>query len=101
VGFVSKWETNLLLYDFMPNGSLNEMLHGGDLRWVARARIVVKVAHRLCYHHHDDAPKIIHRDVKSNNILLDSVFEAHLAKFLDVGGGCVTLEFMSAIQVRP
>uniref|UniRef100_A0ACD5ZFQ3 Uncharacterized protein n=1 Tax=Avena sativa TaxID=4498 RepID=A0ACD5ZFQ3_AVESA len=95
LGFVSNRETNLLLYEYMPNGSLGEMLHGGKgghLGWEARARVALEAARGLCYLHHDCAPRIIHRDVKSNNILLDSAFEAHvadfgLAKFLGGGGG--------------
>ncbi|GJM97431.1 hypothetical protein PR202_ga14358 [Eleusine coracana subsp. coracana] len=106
LGFVSNRETNLLLYEFMPNGSLGEMLHGGKgghLGWDARARVAVEAARGLCYLHHDCAPRIIHRDVKSNNILLDSAFEAHvadfgLAKFLGVGAAAgATSECMSAI----
>ncbi|XP_006656496.2 leucine-rich repeat receptor-like kinase protein FLORAL ORGAN NUMBER1 [Oryza brachyantha] len=101
LGFVSNRETNLLLYEYMPNGSLGEMLHGGKgghLGWDARARVAAEAACGLCYLHHDCAPRIIHRDVKSNNILLDSAFEAHvadfgLAKFL----GGATSECMSAI----
>uniref|UniRef100_A0A0E0LFR1 non-specific serine/threonine protein kinase n=2 Tax=Oryza punctata TaxID=4537 RepID=A0A0E0LFR1_ORYPU len=103
LGFVSNRETNLLLYEYMPNGSLGEMLHGGKgghLGWEARARVAAEAACGLCYLHHDCAPRIIHRDVKSNNILLDSAFEAHvadfgLAKFLrgNAGGS----ECMSAI----
>nr|QCS38447.1 THICK TASSEL DWARF1 [Zea mays] len=103
LGFVSNREANLLLYEYMPNGSLGEMLHGGKgghLGWEARARVAAEAARGLCYLHHDCAPRIIHRDVKSNNILLDSAFEAHvadfgLAKFL--GGGGATSECMSAI----
>ncbi|KAL6603474.1 hypothetical protein ACP70R_043835 [Stipagrostis hirtigluma subsp. patula] len=104
LGFVSNRETNLLLYEYMPNGSLGEMLHGGKgghLGWDARARVAVEAARGLCYLHHDCAPMIIHRDVKSNNILLDSAFEAHvadfgLAKFIG-GGGAKETECMSAI----
>ncbi|XP_008808621.3 leucine-rich repeat receptor-like kinase protein FLORAL ORGAN NUMBER1 [Phoenix dactylifera] len=84
LGFVSNRETNLLLYVYMPNGSLGEMLHGGKgahLGWEARCRIAVEAARGLCYLHHDCSPLIIHRDVKSNNILLDSNFEAHVADF--------------------
>ncbi|CAN6181544.1 unnamed protein product [Urochloa humidicola] len=106
LGFVSNREANLLLYEYMPNGSLGEMLHGGKgghLGWEARARVAVEAARGLCYLHHDCEPRIIHRDVKSNNILLDSAFEAHvadfgLAKFLGGGvGGGATSECMSAI----
>ncbi|KAL6873587.1 hypothetical protein ACP4OV_013669 [Aristida adscensionis] len=106
LGFVSNREANLLLYEYMPNGSLGEMLHGGKgghLGWEARARVAVEAARGLCYLHHDCAPRIIHRDVKSNNILLDSAFEAHvadfgLAKFLGGAGGTgAASECMSAV----
>ncbi|CAL5050181.1 unnamed protein product [Urochloa decumbens] len=104
LGFVSNREANLLLYEYMPNGSLGEMLHGGKgghLGWEARARVAAEAARGLCYLHHDCEPRIIHRDVKSNNILLDSAFEAHvadfgLAKFLGGVGGAAS-ECMSAI----
>ncbi|KAL0424088.1 UNVERIFIED_CONTAM: Leucine-rich repeat receptor-like serine/threonine-protein kinase BAM1 [Sesamum radiatum] len=102
LGFCSNHETNLLVYEYMPNGSLGEMLHGkkgGHLHWDTRYKISVEAAKGLCYLHHDCSPLIVHRDVKSNNILLDSSFEAHvadfgLAKFLQDSG---TSECMSAI----
>ncbi|KAM5565158.1 receptor protein kinase CLAVATA1 [Rosa sericea] len=102
LGFVSNKDTNLLLYEYMPNGSLGEVLHGskgGHLQWDRRYRIAVEAAKGLCYLHHDCSPLIIHRDVKSNNILLDSDFEAHvadfgLAKFLQDAG---VSECMSSI----
>ncbi|WVZ02832.1 hypothetical protein V8G54_023638 [Vigna mungo] len=84
LGYVSNKETNLLLYEYMPNGSLGEWLHGakgGHLRWEMRFKIAVEAARGLCYLHHDCSPLIIHRDVKSNNILLDADFEAHVADF--------------------
>ncbi|KAI5684410.1 hypothetical protein M9H77_05638 [Catharanthus roseus] len=102
LGFCSNHETNLLVYEYMPNGSLGEMLHGkkgGHLHWDTRYKIALEAAKGLCYLHHDCSPLIVHRDVKSNNILLDSNFEAHvadfgLAKFLQDSG---TSECMSAI----
>ncbi|CAA6655986.1 unnamed protein product [Spirodela intermedia] len=102
LGFVSNKEANLLLYEYMPNGSLGELLHGSKgahLDWHARYRIAQEAAKGLCYLHHDCSPLIIHRDVKSNNILLDSAFEAHvadfgLAKFLQ---DCGASECMSSI----
>ncbi|PKA60779.1 Leucine-rich repeat receptor-like kinase protein THICK TASSEL DWARF1 [Apostasia shenzhenica] len=84
LGFVSNRDVNLLLYEYMPNGSLGELLHGSKgahLGWPARCRIAAEAAMGLCYLHHDCSPLIIHRDVKSNNILLDSTFEAHVADF--------------------
>ncbi|CAA7393719.1 unnamed protein product [Spirodela intermedia] len=102
LGFCSNQETNLLVYEYMPNGSLGELLHGkkgGHLHWDTRYKIALEAAKGLCYLHHDCSPLILHRDVKSNNILLDSNFEAHvadfgLAKFLQDSG---TSECMSAI----
>jgi len=102
LGFCSNNETNLLVYEYMPNGSLGEMLHGkkgGHLHWDTRYNIAIEAAKGLCYLHHDCSPLILHRDVKSNNILLDSNFEAHvadfgLAKFLQDSGAS---ECMSAI----
>ena len=102
LGFCSNQETNLLIYKYMPNGSLGELLHGkkgGHLHWDTRYKISLEAAKGLYYLHHNCSPLIVHRDVKSNNILLDSNFEAHvadfgLAKFLQDSG---TSECMSAI----
>ncbi|OIW16297.1 hypothetical protein TanjilG_19013 [Lupinus angustifolius] len=102
LAFCSNRETNLLVYEYMPNGSLGEALHGkkGEfLKWDTRLKIATEAAKGLCYLHHDCSPLIIHRDVKSNYILLNSNFEAHvadfgLAKFLQDTG---TSECMSSI----
>ncbi|TYG39868.1 hypothetical protein ES288_D12G049600v1 [Gossypium darwinii] len=102
LAFCSNKETNLLVYEYMSNGSLGEVLHGKKgafLGWNLRCKIAAEAAKGLCYLHHDCSPLIIHRDVKSNNILLNSTFEAHvadfgLAKFLIDGAAS---ECMSAI----
>ncbi|KAI3796954.1 hypothetical protein L1987_39641 [Smallanthus sonchifolius] len=102
LGYVSNQDTNLLLYEYMSHGSLGEILHGSKgahLQWETRYKIAVESAKGLCYLHHDCSPLIVHRDVKSNNILLDSDYEAHvadfgLAKFLRDAGGS---ECMSSI----
>ncbi|KAL2578010.1 hypothetical protein AAZV13_16G172500 [Glycine max] len=76
---------NLLFYDYMENGSLWDLLHGPSkkvkLDWEARMRIAVGTAEGLAYLHHDCNPRIIHRDIKSSNILLDENFEARLSDF--------------------
>ncbi|KAF2535982.1 hypothetical protein F2Q68_00023120 [Brassica cretica] len=77
---------NLLFYDFMENGSLWDLLHGpagkkAKLHWETRLKIAVGAAQGLAYLHHDCTPRIIHRDVKSSNILLDGNFEARLSDF--------------------
>ncbi|GMH27722.1 hypothetical protein Nepgr_029565 [Nepenthes gracilis] len=102
LAFCSNKETNLLVFEYMPNGSLGEILHGkrgAHLRWNTRLKIAIEAAKGLSYLHHDCSPLIVHRDVKSNNILLNSDFEAHvadfgLAKFLQDNGAS---ECMSAI----
>ncbi|KAG1346691.1 leucine-rich repeat receptor-like serine/threonine-protein kinase BAM3 [Cocos nucifera] len=84
LAFCTNKETNLLVYEYMRNGSLGEVLHGkrgGHLNWQIRLRIATEAAKGLCYLHHDCGPPILHRDVKSNNILLDADFEAHVADF--------------------
>lgn len=85
LGFCSNNEINLLVYEYMPNGSLGEFLHDGKksglLDWNTRYSIALQAATGLCYLHHDCSPLIVHRDVKSNNILLDSNLEAHVADF--------------------
>ncbi|WJX21856.1 hypothetical protein P8452_11229 [Trifolium repens] len=84
LAFCSNKETNLLVYEYMKNGSLGEALHGkkgGFLSWNFRYKISIESAKGLCYLHHDCSPLILHRDVKSNNILLSSNFEAHVADF--------------------
>ncbi|EPS66497.1 hypothetical protein M569_08274, partial [Genlisea aurea] len=75
---------NLLFYDYMKNGSLWDLLHGQSkvkLDWDTRLKIAVGASQGLAYLHHDCNPRIIHRDVKSSNILLDEDFEAHLSDF--------------------
>ncbi|KAK6143771.1 hypothetical protein DH2020_024119 [Rehmannia glutinosa] len=102
LAFCSNKDTNLLVYEYMRNGSLGEALHGkkgGFLSWNMRYKIALDSAKGMCYLHHDCSPLIVHRDVKSNNILLNSSFEAHvadfgLAKFLVDGGAS---QCMSAI----
>ncbi|XP_057821446.2 receptor-like protein kinase HSL1 [Cryptomeria japonica] len=77
-------DSNLLVYEYMPNGSLGDLLHGPKasvLDWPIRYRIAVGAAQGLAYLHHDCVPAIAHRDVKSNNILLDGDFVAHVADF--------------------
>ena len=75
----------------MPKGSLGELLHSNScqLDWRMRYQIAIGASEGLAYLHHDCKPRIIHRDIKSNNILLDEKFEAHvgdfgLAKLIDV-----------------
>ncbi|KAJ7544589.1 hypothetical protein O6H91_09G084200 [Diphasiastrum complanatum] len=77
-------EAHLLVFEYMPYGSLGDLLHGQNaipVGWQARYKIALGAAEGLSYLHHDCHPAILHRDIKSNNILLNSDFEAKLADF--------------------
>ncbi|XP_057792429.1 receptor-like protein kinase HSL1 [Salvia miltiorrhiza] len=74
----------LLVYEYLPNGSLGDLLHKGTkklLGWPTRFKIALDAAEGLSYLHHDSVPPIVHRDVKSNNILLDHEFGAKISDF--------------------
>ncbi|XWS63688.1 hypothetical protein CRYUN_Cryun06bG0123000 [Craigia yunnanensis] len=92
-GFCTTENERLLVYPYMPNGSvasrLRDHIHDRPaLDWAMRKRIALGTARGLVYLHEQCDPKIIHRDVKAANILLDEDFEAvvgdfGLAKLLD------------------
>uniref|UniRef100_A0A1J3JRL3 non-specific serine/threonine protein kinase n=1 Tax=Noccaea caerulescens TaxID=107243 RepID=A0A1J3JRL3_NOCCA len=87
LGCCTNRECTMLLYEYMPNGSLDDLLHGGDkttnaaAEWTALYQIAIGVAQGICYLHHDCDPVIVHRDLKPSNILLDADFEARVADF--------------------
>lgn len=78
-------ECGFILYEYMPNGSLDDVLHEMKppplLGWDVRYRIAIGTAHGLSYLHHDCRPAIIHRDIKPRNILLDSDMEPRISDF--------------------
>ncbi|XP_050262704.1 L-type lectin-domain containing receptor kinase IX.1-like [Quercus robur] len=73
----------LLVYDFMPNGSLDSHLFRNDalLIWEVRYKIVQDLASALFYLHEGWERCVLHRDIKSSNIMLDSNFNAKLGDF--------------------
>ncbi|XP_070016495.1 LRR receptor-like serine/threonine-protein kinase RGI5 isoform X4 [Nicotiana sylvestris] len=82
LGYCSNKSTKLLLYNYISNGNLQQLLQSNrNLDWEIRYKIAVGSAQGLAYLHHYCVPAILHRDVKCNNILLDSKFEAYLADF--------------------
>ncbi|KAH1053245.1 hypothetical protein GLYMA_08G266100v4 [Glycine max] len=84
VGFCFEQGEQMLIYEFMPNGTLRESLSGRSeihLDWKRRLRIALGSARGLAYLHELANPPIIHRDVKSTNILLDENLTAKVADF--------------------
>ncbi|KAB5561866.1 hypothetical protein DKX38_006823 [Salix brachista] len=84
VGFCFEQGEQMLVYEYMPNGTLRESLSGKFgvyLDWKRRLRIALGSARGLAYLHELANPPIIHRDVKSTNILLDENLTAKVADF--------------------
>ncbi|QCD95314.1 protein brassinosteroid insensitive 1 [Vigna unguiculata] len=87
LGYCKVGEERLLVYEFMKWGSLEAVLHerakggGSNLDWGARKKIAIGSARGLAFLHHSCIPHIIHRDMKSSNILLDENFEARVSDF--------------------
>ncbi|PIN25928.1 Serine/threonine protein kinase [Handroanthus impetiginosus] len=84
VGYCISENTRLLVYDYLPNNTLYFHLHDEGrpvMDWATRVKIAVGAARGIAYLHEDCHPRIIHRDIKSSNILLDSNFEARVSDF--------------------
>ncbi|KAG5559340.1 hypothetical protein RHGRI_009023 [Rhododendron griersonianum] len=84
VGYCITGSQRMLVYEFVPNNTLAFHLHGRgrpNMDWPTRLKIALGAAKGLAYLHEDCHPKIIHRDIKATNILLDFNFEAKVADF--------------------
>lgn len=84
VGFCFEKGEKMLVYEFIANGTLSEALYGMkgiQLDWNRRLKIALDSARALAYLHDHANPPIIHRDVKSTNILLDEKLTAKVADF--------------------
>lgn len=80
-----------LVYEYVENGSLHSWLHENKnekLSWKTRLRIAIDVANGLQYIHEHTRPKVVHKDIKSSNILLDSNMRAKIANFGLAKSGC-------------
>lgn len=85
LGWCHKNRMLLLVYEFMPNGSLDKHIFCGEgqkpISWNLRYKILGGVASSLQYLHHDFDETVIHRDLKPSNIMLDTNFNARLGDF--------------------
>jgi tRNA A-37 threonylcarbamoyl transferase component Bud32 len=83
--WLRKDDYGLILYSYMQNGSLHDVLHEISppriLEWSVRYKIALGTAFGLEYLHYDCDPPIVHRDIKPMNILLDAEMEPHIADF--------------------
>lgn len=90
LGFCAAGDERVLIYEFVQHGSLDQWLYDTSssssvksqaLDWPRRKKIMTGVASGLRYLHEGCDPKIIHRDIKASNVLLDEDFGAHIADF--------------------
>ncbi|CAH8390161.1 unnamed protein product [Eruca vesicaria subsp. sativa] len=84
VGYCISENRRLLIYDYVPNNNLYFHLHAAGtpgLDWATRIKIAAGAARGLAYLHEDCHPRIIHRDIKSSNILLDNNFHPLVSDF--------------------
>ncbi|KAG6498574.1 hypothetical protein ZIOFF_038294 [Zingiber officinale] len=104
LGFCVEGTQRMLVYEYVNNGNLEQWLHGvveqkGSLTWDARMKIILGTAKALAYLHEAVEPKVVHRDIKSSNILIDEDFNAKmsdfgLAKLLGAGKSHITTRVM-------
>lgn len=104
LGYCIEGTHRILVYEYVNNGNLEQWLHGamrqhGYLTWEARMKVLLGTAKALAYLHEAIEPKVVHRDIKSSNILIDDDFNAKvsdfgLAKLLGAGKSHVTTRVM-------
>ncbi|KFK30060.1 hypothetical protein AALP_AA7G211600 [Arabis alpina] len=86
MGYCADSSQRMLVYEYIDNGNLEQWLHGevgpvSPLTWDIRMKIAIGTAKGLAYLHEGLEPKVVHRDVKSSNILLDRKWNAKVSDF--------------------
>ncbi|KAG2252292.1 hypothetical protein Bca52824_082428 [Brassica carinata] len=86
LGYCIEGVHRMLVYEYVNSGNLEQWLHGdmgkhSTLTWEARMKILIGTAKALAYLHEAIEPKVIHRDIKASNILIDNDFNAKLSDF--------------------
>ncbi|CAA7055856.1 unnamed protein product [Microthlaspi erraticum] len=104
LGYCIEGVHRMLVYEYVNSGNLEQWLHGaerenGTLPWEARMKILIGTAQALAYLHEAIEPKVVHRDIKASNILIDDEFNAKLsdfglAKLLDSSESHITTRVM-------
>nr|POE56944.1 cysteine-rich receptor-like protein kinase 29 [Quercus suber] len=86
LGFCLEGDERLLVYEFVPNGSLDcfifDPIKRAQLNWEKRFKIIGGIARGLLYLHEDSQLRIIHRDLKASNILLDASMKPKISDFV-------------------
>ncbi|GLT49036.1 hypothetical protein SLA2020_226210 [Shorea laevis] len=102
VGYCDEDDKKALVYEYLANGNLRQHLfdrNTNNLSWIERLQIAVDAAHGLEYLHNGCRPPIVHRDLKTSNILLNENMQAKIADFR-LSRVCLT-EFASHISTGP
>ncbi|KAF8090323.1 hypothetical protein N665_0479s0026 [Sinapis alba] len=81
IGICIEGRTRCLIYELVHNGSVESHLHEGTLDWDARLKIALGAARGLAYLHEDSNPRVIHRDFKASNVLLEDDFTPKVSDF--------------------
>ncbi|XP_057510575.1 probable serine/threonine-protein kinase At1g01540 [Actinidia eriantha] len=86
LGYCVEGAYRMLVYEYVDNGNLDQWLHGdvgkvSPLTWDIRMNVILGTAKGLAYLHEGLEPKVVHRDIKSSNILLDRQWHAKVSDF--------------------
>ncbi|XP_024974250.1 probable serine/threonine-protein kinase At1g01540 [Cynara cardunculus var. scolymus] len=107
LGYCAEGAHRILVYEYVNNGNLEQWVHGdvgpcSPLTWEIRMKIIIGIAKALTYLHEGLEPKVVHRDIKSSNILLDKswnpkVSDFGLAKLLGADRSYITTRVMGTL----